>query len=133
MSTRSTPVDQPGYRRLADALRSDIRDQRWAEQEALPTDGELGERFGVSRQTVRRAYLELVNEGLVYRVPGRGTFITPSHLRYHRAFETIDDLLALSDDTDLEIVQPLTGTFDAAACFLMWLPMALSAHSSEKP
>lgn len=108
-------AEQPGYRRLAAALRDEISDQRWAEGETMPTDEELGERFGVSRQTVRRAYLDLVNEGLVYRVPGRGTFITPSHLRYHRAFETVDDLLALSQDTELEIVEPLGGTFDARA------------------
>lgn len=108
-------AEQPGYRRLAAALREDIRAQKWAEGETLPTDEELGEQFGVSRQTVRRAYLDLVHEGLVYRVPGRGTFITPSHLRYHRAFETVDDLLALSQDTELEIVEPLGGTYDAQA------------------
>ncbi|MGO0577577.1 GntR family transcriptional regulator [Ornithinimicrobium panacihumi] len=108
-------VDEPGYRRLATSLRDDIKAQRWAEGETLPTDGELGEEFGVSRQTVRRAYLELVNEGLVYRVPGRGTFITPNHLRYHRPFETVDDLLALSDDTELEITRPLSGTYDEQA------------------
>lgn len=108
-------AEQPGYRRLAAALRDEIRHQRWGEGEALPTDGELGRRFGVSRQTVRRAYLDLVNEGLVYRVPGRGTFLTPSHLRYHRAFETVDDLLALSQDTEMEILQPLGGTFDLRA------------------
>lgn len=122
MSTRSTRTDQPGYRRLAAALRSDIKDHAWSDEEPLPTDGELETRFGVSRQTVRRAYLELVNEGLVYRVPGRGTFVTPSHLRYHRSFETIDDLLALSDDTDLEIVQPLTGTYDETAAHQLQLP-----------
>ena len=108
-------AEQPGYRRLATALRDEIRQQRWGEGEAMPTDEELGQRYGVSRQTVRRAYLDLVNEGLVYRVPGRGTFITPSHLRYHRAFETVDDLLALSQDTELEVVEPLGGTFDARA------------------
>lgn len=112
-STRRT--DEPGYRRLAGHLRDAIGQQRWAEDQALPTDGELGAEFGVSRQTVRRAYLDLVNEGLVYRVPGRGTFITPAHLRYHRPFETVDDLLALSDDTEMETVTPLQGAFDATA------------------
>lgn len=115
-SARTTsPAAQPSYRRLAAQLRDDIRAQRWAEGETLPTDGELGELHRVSRQTVRRAYLELVNEGLVYRVPGRGTFVTPSHLRYHRPFQTVDDLLALSQDTELEVVEPLGGTFDTEA------------------
>lgn len=115
MPSKPRRVDEPGYRRLAGHLRVEIREQRWAEDEALPTDRELGEHFGVSRQTVRRAYLELVNEGLVYRVPGRGTFITSSHLRYRRSFETVDDLLALSTDTELELVEPLMGTFDPMA------------------
>lgn len=107
--------ERPGYRWLASWLRDKIRGQDWAEGESLPTDAELGEHFGMSRQTVRRAYLELVNEGLVYRVPGRGTFIIPPHLRYGRPFETVDDLLGLSQDTDLEVVEPLAGTFDARA------------------
>lgn len=114
-------VEQPVYRRLAAALREEIRNQTWAEGETLPTDGELGERFKVSRQTVRRAYLDLVNEGLVYRIPGKGTFITPSHLRYHRPFETVDDLLSLSEDTELEIVEPLAGTFDRRAAAALQL------------
>ncbi|MCK0112725.1 GntR family transcriptional regulator [Ornithinimicrobium sp. F0845] len=115
MSSSSRRVEEPGYRRLAGHLRDAIKEKRWAEGEALPTDGELGSEFSVSRQTVRRAYLELVNEGLVYRVPGSGTFITPSHLRYRRPFETVDDLLGLADDTELEVVQPLEGTFDPDA------------------
>lgn len=115
MSRTSRRTEEPGYRRLAGHLRDAIREQRWAEGEPLPTDGQLGEEFGVSRQTVRRAYLDLVNEGLVYRVPGSGTFITPSHLRYKRTFETVDDLIGLADDTELEVVHPLEGGFEPEA------------------
>lgn len=115
MALRTRRADEPEYRRLAAELRRDIEQHRWVENEPLPTDGELEGHYGVSRQTVRRAYLELVNEGLVYRVPGRGTFLTPDHLRYRRPFETVDDLLALSTDTELEIIEPLEGTYDEQA------------------
>lgn len=125
MSRPTRRPEEPGYRRLAGHLRDAIREQRWVEGEALPTDGELGEEFGVSRQTVRRAYLDLVNEGLVYRVPGSGTFITPSHLRYKRSFETVDDLLGLADDTELEVVQPLAGDFDPDAAHELGLTTRL--------
>jgi GntR family transcriptional regulator of arabinose operon len=40
----------------------------------LPTEGELSERFNVSRNTVRQAIGELVVDGIVTRHQGRGTF-----------------------------------------------------------
>jgi GntR family transcriptional regulator len=73
----------------------------------LPTEAELCRAHGVSRQTVRRAYQELVADGLVDRVPGRGTFPAPPSGSYVRSFGTIEDLMALSEDTEMEVVRPL--------------------------
>lgn len=42
---------------------------------ALPTERELALRYGVSLAPVRQAILDLVREGLLYRVPGQGTFL----------------------------------------------------------
>lgn len=97
------------------SLREDIFRGRYAEDEPLPTDSALAEQHGLSRQTVRRAYQELVAEGLVYRVPGRGTFVTPKSTRYRRPFGTVDDLLSLQLDTEFELVEPLSGRLDQIA------------------
>ena len=97
------------YGELAAKLREAIARGDYAGGRRLPTEAELGELHGISRQTVRRALQELVGEGLVFRVPGRGTFTTTlaPNTHYFRSIGSIDDLLALSLDTTRETIQPL--------------------------
>jgi GntR family transcriptional regulator len=59
----------------------------------LPSDAQLCEEFGVSRMTARGAVQRLVQDGLVYRVPGRGTFVAPA-----RAIRTASHILSFSDE-----------------------------------
>ncbi len=58
---------------------------------------------------------DLVSEGLIYRVPGRGTFPAPQDSRYLQQFGSVDDLMSLSLDTEMEIIAPLTRRVDLAA------------------
>jgi GntR family transcriptional regulator len=97
---------QAAYGMIADELREQIRARRFVPGQPLPTEAELCEVYGVSRQTVRRAFQDLVAEGLVYRIPGRGTFVTDLQGRYTRSSGTIEELMSLSDDTDLDVVSP---------------------------
>lgn len=107
--------EESAYRALARELRTAVRAGRYSEQSRLPTEAELAASAGVSRQTVRRAMQELVNEGLVFRVPGRGTFPVARDNRYLRQFGSVEDLLALSQDTLLHLVAPLQRRLDPAA------------------
>jgi GntR family transcriptional regulator len=43
--------------------------------DCLPSERELGERYKVSRITIRRAMDELESEGIIYRIQGKGAFI----------------------------------------------------------
>jgi DNA-binding GntR family transcriptional regulator len=113
---------EPAFRRVWSDLRTQILANEFAGDTALPTEAALAARYSVSRQTVRRAFQELVAEDLVFRVPGRGTFATPSSGRYLRQFGSIDDLLALSTDSELQVLRPLAATVDPACAGRLRLP-----------
>jgi DNA-binding GntR family transcriptional regulator len=106
---------QPAYRALAAELREAIAQNRYPPGQRLPTESELVETFGVGRQTARRAFQELVAEGLVYRRRHSGTFARPVAERYVRSFGTIDDLLAHSRYTEMEMREPLRDIEDEFA------------------
>jgi GntR family transcriptional regulator len=95
------------YRQLASGLRGAIAAGRYPVGERLPTEAELVAQTGLSRQTIRRAFQELATEGTIYRIPGRGTFAVPGDGRYLQSVGSIDDLMALSLDTELQVVEPL--------------------------
>lgn len=106
----------PAYLRVADEIRSLISATSPGEERRLPTEHELVRQHGVSRQTARRAFQHLSEEGLIYRVPGRGTFAVPRRNDgpYLRAFGSIEDLLALARDTRMRVIEPIHPVTDAA-------------------
>lgn len=63
------------YQQVASELRRAIYSGDYGPGAQLPTEEELRARHGVSRNTVRLAVAELVNEGLVTRAPRRGTIV----------------------------------------------------------
>lgn len=105
----------PAYQTLREQLRDDIASGRYSDGKRLPTESELVEQYGLSRQTVRRAFQDLVADGTVYRVPGRGTYTSETGRRYLRQLGSIEDLMSLSDDTTMEVLSGLRRRVDLDA------------------
>jgi GntR family transcriptional regulator len=113
MTTETPPT---AYKALAAELRAAILGGEFPANHQLPTEAELVAARGLSRQTVRQAFRELVSESLIYRIRGRGTFAAPvAEGAYVRSFGSIEDLLTLSIDTEFEVVDPLALRTDASA------------------
>lgn len=70
----------PKYIQIKEAIRHDIEQGVLREGQQLPSEMHLIERFGASKMTVIRALQELVQEGLLRRVQGKGTYVRkPDH------------------------------------------------------
>src|SRR6201984_3697612 len=65
----------PLYQQLQRALRQAIETRVLAPDDALPPERDLATEFAVSRITVRKAIDGLVNEGMLVRRQGSGTFV----------------------------------------------------------
>ena len=61
--------------RIADSLRERIAGAEWQESGVLPNERDLSRAYGVARNTIRRALMQLVLEGMLERHVGRGTTI----------------------------------------------------------
>ncbi len=72
---------KPQYQIIEDYLRKKIM-ETYSPGDKIPSENELAKMFGVSRLTARKAIEKLVNEGLVVRIQGLGTFVADvsSHL-----------------------------------------------------
>ena len=110
------------YRSLAAQIRNAIRNGEYADGRQLPTEEQLSASYSVSRQTVRRAMQDLVSEGIIYRVAGRGTYPVAEEDRYVNHFGSVEELMALSLDTECQVVSPLQRKVDVETASRLRLP-----------
>ena len=115
-------VKTVAYRTLATQIRTAIRNGEYAGGRQLPTEEQLAASYSVSRQTVRRAMQDLVSEGIIYRVAGRGTYPVAEQDRYVNHFGSVEELMALSLDTECEVVSPLQRRVDVETAGRLRLP-----------
>ena len=65
----------PKYRQLKEILKEQINKGKLKPGDQIPPEEKIAQRHGVSLGTVRQAMAELVNEGLIYKEQGKGTFV----------------------------------------------------------
>lgn len=66
----------PLYTQVRETLRERILDGTYAPHAQLPSESHMVAAFQVSRITVRQALSDLQRENLIFKIPGKGTFVT---------------------------------------------------------
>ncbi|MEL6960119.1 MAG: phosphonate metabolism transcriptional regulator PhnF [Pseudomonadota bacterium] len=97
----------PIWQAIADALRSDLADGKYAPGDKLPTEAGLAERFGVNRHTVRHGISALVEEGLIRTRRGSGAFVaaTPTDYPIGQRVRFHENLIAAGRRPDKRVLQ----------------------------
>jgi GntR family transcriptional regulator len=100
---------QPLYQQLQRSLRGAIENGVIGPDDALPPERDLAEMLGVSRITVRKAIDELVDDGLLIRKQGSGTFVS------NRVEKNFAKLTSFSEDMRARGRQPRSVWMNRAA------------------
>ena len=79
MIDKNSPI--PVYYQLKTDLTSKIAKGVWKAGDCIASERELCEIYGVSRMTIRQAVGELVQEGVLLRIKGKGTFVCEQKLK----------------------------------------------------
>ena len=88
---KQSPI--PLYYQIMSQLREKISEGEYTVDDALPPERELVETYQVSRMTIRQAISELVNEGILIRRKGIGTFVAPPKLE-----QPLNSLTSFTED-----------------------------------
>ncbi|MBD2862903.1 GntR family transcriptional regulator [Paenibacillus oceani] len=70
----------PLYRQIKEYVRNQIEQSVWLANDKIPSENEMAGQFKVSRITIKNALQELIEEGLIYRIQGKGTFVAQDKL-----------------------------------------------------
>jgi GntR family transcriptional regulator len=98
------PTGVPLYWRVLAAIRSRITSGELPPGSRIPSEPELIAQYGVSRTTVREAVGRLVQEGLLIRESGRGTFVAAAAPR--QVEQQLGTLTGFAEDVELLGMRP---------------------------
>lgn len=79
MSQSMNSANQPLYLQIQAMLKQKIEQGELKPGDQIPTEADLVDQFNVSRVTIKNAMKILVDDGLIYRIAGKGSFVSDGH------------------------------------------------------
>ena len=121
---------QKKYERIVSWVQEEIANGSLHRGDKLPSENDLMERFGVSRQTVRRAMEELASSGVAEGRRGSGTYVTVNTRRYAGKEIRIAVMLTYVDTYIFpSIIKGIESVFSREGCTLQ---IAMTDNAVEK-
>jgi DNA-binding GntR family transcriptional regulator len=98
----------PIYKQIEDWMRQQILQGLWPEHYKLKSEDDLALELDVSRGTLRKATDELISEGILVRIHGRGTFVSSHRLEQPLAQRLItfsEDLISKGISFETQVLE----------------------------
>lgn len=99
MINKSSPI--PIYYQIEEYIKELIENGEIRPGDSLPPEREYAERYQISRMTVRQAFTQLVNEGYLYRMQGKGTFVAERKIQ-----QPLQGLTSFTEDMKARGLEP---------------------------
>jgi GntR family transcriptional regulator len=99
MINKKSPI--PLYYQLEEHIKELIEEGELKPGDALPPEREYAEKYQISRMTVRQAFTQLVNNGYLYRIQGKGTFVADRRIE-----QALQGLTSFTEDMKARGLKP---------------------------
>lgn len=117
-------------------LAAEITNGTYAPNEKLPSEPEFAKRYGISRPTLREILSGLERDGLIRRVHGVGTFVTPKRTRVHSVLDldigVTEAVTAAKANLNVEVLEARVGQIRAWITNALELPKDAEAFRVER-
>ena len=80
----------PKYYKLKQALLTDIQNGVYPPNSKLPSESQLRKKYNISSTPIKRVIRELVSEGIIYTIQGKGCFVNGSKLETSKIYQNIN-------------------------------------------
>ena len=118
-------MGSPIYIQIHNKIKQEIEANRWAVGDRIPSERDLAVQFGVSRMTLRQAIQTLVEEGILERHIGSGTYIARKKVQ-----EKMSGVTSFTELTEAQGKTPSSKTVS----YLVTAPsLSESEHLKLKP
>ncbi len=101
MIKKNSPI--PIYYQIGEIIKDLIEKGELKPGDSLPAEREYAEKFQISRMTVRQAFTQLVNDGYLHRIQGKGTFVAE---RSGKIEQTLRGLTSFTEDMKVRGLKP---------------------------
>ena len=104
---------RPFYQQIKDNIRHLVISKAISENDKLPSVRKMATSLAINPNTIQRAYRELENEGYIYTIPGKGTFVSEI------------------DQANVSRQKDLLGKFDTIVSELLYLSVPVTELTSR--